>query len=866
MKSIDFLGVARQLLTGVSLADFASAYAHQAVADDDMGFRPGSVEADRLWRTHRHLARQLWASFPAPEHQWRARGLPKAERNAACDCGSGRKYKHCCAEFERQPVPPLDGIWGQVFAQLSPHELPADALVRMPGELLAALAQGWSEQGQDARVIDALEPIFLGPSKLDNGHEMALDVLLDAMLDQGLGARRLALVTHLQHHANKRVATTARCRWVTVLADQGQDEQAWALFRETQRFNPSDPQLMPLELSLLLGAGREEEARQQAPLLAARARRLGYPDLAQSLMDLADRGLAGMRQMSHAGAHGDAETHVDGDWLDLLQDLPESVDAQALRRQYEVEHVPVPDAKDAHTRMAWISPKRATNTLHTRWARAYPVGEPMLTRLDADVEAVLEDLPSVRQFMRQNPQAWTHAQVLSDLLLSGLALLESSDSARVMAACRALAAHAETCLAVLADGAQVHWGVLESRPWLRALAVGIELAQMDGDSDAMITLLRRGLAYNPHDNHGWRFLLVPQLLRDAQAEAALEVLNAYPDDMPPAEHMRALALFMLGHHQEAEAVLRAAHAAYPLYADMLLPEALDAPKQAGQYGMTLGGAHAAWLHREDMRPQWLRSGALAWLRQLNLPPTPAPARRGKGVPAQPRPSKGTARVAEPAQRLGAPAAPKSTPQAPPSKSRPLQARPFSTAQDKLLRKCCSQYERLHGLLSAVAWAPNLIMPGSWARPALALLDTMPKVRTEHTREKGFQDALHAIGALYNAIVAATVPASEQAPLPVGVLPKDAPDAAVWAWAAGFLAGAELDRSGWAKRGHKVGGMTGPFGRLGQLAARAPRLDERVGVLDAQGRPQLSLVEPSADVAHAELMAALSALWADRAKT
>lgn len=699
---------------------------------------------------------------------------------------------------------------------------------------------------------------------MDNGHELALDVLLDAMLDQGLGARRLALVTHLQHHPNKRVATTARCRWVTVLADQGQDEQAWALFRETQRLNPSDPQLMPLELSLLLGAGREDEARRQAPLLAARARRLGYPDLAQSLMDLADRGLAGMRQMAHAGAHGDAETHVDGDWLDLLQDLPKSVDTQALRRQYEVEHMPVPDAEDAHTRMAWISPKRATNSLQTRWERAHPVGEPMLTLLDADVDAVLDDLPGVRQFLRQNPQGWTHAQVLSDLLLSGRALLESSESARVMAACRALAAHAEACLAVLADGAQVHWGVLESRPWLRALAVGIELAQMDGDVDALTTLLRRGLAYNPHDNHGWRFLLVPQLLRDAKAEAALEVLSAYPGDMPPAEHRRALALFMQGHHQEAEAVLRAAHAAYPLYTDMLLPEALDAPNPNGKYGVALGGAEAAWLHREDMRSQWLRSGALAWLRQLNLPP--APARRGKSEPAQPRPSKGTARVPEPAQRLGAPAMRKSTPQAPASKTRPLQARPFSTAQDKLLRKCCSQYERLHGLLSAVAWAPNLIMPGSWARPALALLDTMPEFRTEHTREKGFQDALHAIGALYNAIVAATVPASEQAPLPVGVLPKDAPDAAVWAWAAGFLACAELDRSGWAKRGHKVGGMTGPFGRLGQLAGRAPRLDERVGVLDAQGRPQLSLVEPSADVAHAELMAALSALWADRAKT
>lgn len=27
--------------------------------------------------------------------------LPKTERNAACPCGSGRKYKQCCFRYER---------------------------------------------------------------------------------------------------------------------------------------------------------------------------------------------------------------------------------------------------------------------------------------------------------------------------------------------------------------------------------------------------------------------------------------------------------------------------------------------------------------------------------------------------------------------------------------------------------------------------------------------------------------------------------------------------------------------------------------------------------------------------------------------
>ncbi len=46
------------------------------------------------------LGRLLWNRMPLPDNRFRPRPLPGPERNAACPCGSGRKYKHCCARVE----------------------------------------------------------------------------------------------------------------------------------------------------------------------------------------------------------------------------------------------------------------------------------------------------------------------------------------------------------------------------------------------------------------------------------------------------------------------------------------------------------------------------------------------------------------------------------------------------------------------------------------------------------------------------------------------------------------------------------------------------------------------------------------------
>lgn len=57
------------------------------------------------------LGMEIWNATPIPQNRFRPRRLARPERNAPCPCGSGRKYKQCCAE-----LPPIDlGITEEVM-------------------------------------------------------------------------------------------------------------------------------------------------------------------------------------------------------------------------------------------------------------------------------------------------------------------------------------------------------------------------------------------------------------------------------------------------------------------------------------------------------------------------------------------------------------------------------------------------------------------------------------------------------------------------------------------------------------------------------------------------------------------------------
>jgi yecA family protein len=822
----------QRLLDGEPLHEFCDWFA-PAMANEMQREAPVAPRhAQDAVRYQRHVARQLWAQLPVPANRWRARGLPRPDRNAPCHCGSGRKYKQCCAEFESMPLPlASDQLLVLALDGAPPHLLTPEAVRQVPAQALAAAALNWNDNNQAEKTVAVLTPLFAAPERLDARHEMALDGLLDALLDVGRHVERRTLLDRMAQHPDKALATTARARLVSILADQGEVEQAWKLFHDTTRLNPNDPQLWPLELTLLLTQGRQDEARVRAPLLAARARKAGLDDLAGALLRLAHEGMAPVgRPLDDT-----LDDPQDMDFVALVKALPPLPDPAALQALYRLERHPVDDHDSAQA--VSLRPGKTLASLAQRWRRRFLVGKPFLTELDGDVEVLLESLPEALAFLQNNPQGWVCAEVLDDLLLAARALCDADCPLPVLRAAERLAQHALAVLRTLAGDAQVHWVEADNRPLLRALAVAVDLANLGGDTTKARERMVWAIALNPNDNHGWRAHLAPLLIEQGQPKQALDLMAHYPDDMPPSEHIRAVALFSLGRAAEAETVLRAAHQAHPLFLSTLLPQVMDAPPPEPGPGVRIGGAEAAWMHRVDWQPMWVKTGALAWVRALQLPdPPPRPATR--------------------------PAA-KKAPKAPASKPAPTAPfdRRFGAREEKRLRKTCSDYPRLHGFLHALAWSPQIVMPNDWLNAALELHDRMPNSRTEATAQKALTDVMNTTLQLYNHI-SQTVFDHRDRPQPpldgVRAALRDVDDAAL-AWAAGFVAGAELAPASWARAGHKVHGSTGPFGPLRALAARAPLQAGQPGVLDDQDRPLLHAVADATQPAQT-LITALTALW------
>lgn len=280
-----------RLLNDEPLPAFCDWFArHMGHAVHEQHSLPAGSEAELL-RHQRCVARTLWAHMPVPSNRWRARGVPKIERNSPCHCGSGKKFTQCCAEFGTSEMPlDADALFTLALNRATPDMLSAAQVRQIPAHVLGGIAMEWNDQGRPDKTVALLQPLFQQPQGLNERHDPALDALLDAMLQLGKEHERRDFLHRMVDHPNKPLATTARCRLVTMLADQGDYPAAWTLFQDTTRFHSNDPQLWQLELTLLLSQGRDDEAKLRAPLLAAQARKVGMDELAHMLLKLAQEG------------------------------------------------------------------------------------------------------------------------------------------------------------------------------------------------------------------------------------------------------------------------------------------------------------------------------------------------------------------------------------------------------------------------------------------------------------------------------------------------------------------------------------------------------------------------------------------------
>ena len=588
----------------------------------------------------------------------------------------------------------------------------------------------------------------------------------------------------------------------------------------------------------------------RAPLLAAKARKLGHADLADTLLAIGRDGLGAIGALEPDGDDLDEEEQA---WLALLQAAPKSIDAARGRSLHSVEHLPPMDGDDQP--VLAIRPNKALSALEGRWRKRFPVEVPMLTELDGDAGSILDEPDAAQDFLSRHPDAWLSVNVLNDLLLAARQMEEESGARHLLIAARALAAHAVALGRALlpAEPARVLWGMQESRPFLRIIAQAIEFARAMGDQDAAEPLMRLALGLNPNDNHGWRDLLVQHCLQTERAGEALLWLERYPDDMPPAGHNRALALFMLGEREKAEAAVRTAHEESARIVDGLLADLLDQPADEGGPGIVMGGALEAFYYRSEMRPIWVRSGALDWLRALALPaPRPKRAARAKAAPKRganrnPAPEQ----EASPSVRVVAPR------QGP---------KPFGAAATKRLKARFKDYERLLGYVTAIAWSPGMVMPGIWLP---AVMD-MPRKTAAHEDRAPSLDEMNALlgdlMGLYNHLNEDVLSCAIESAAPLEILTGTAKagqgssDSALSQWSAGFLQGAEISASHWRSAGLPVKPDQMPFKTLYAAASRAAAGPKSWRPVGEAGQPLLSGLEVDAPPLRELLAGAMGAIW------
>jgi tetratricopeptide (TPR) repeat protein len=164
------------------------------------------------------------------------------------------------------------------------------------------------------------------------------------------------------------------------------------------------------------------------------------------------------------------------------------------------------------------------------------------------------------------------------------------------------------------------WGILASRPYMRAREGLAHALWSAGRSDQAIDHLLEMLRLNPNDNQGIRYTLVPWLLtleRDVEVETFLQ--ERYQDAAWNAWFTRGLIEFRRhGDTPQGRVFLRRGHKQNRFILPWLLE---DEPFPVeGPSGYSLGTPEEAYLYVRGSRCAWRSTpGAIGWLRRTFEP-------------------------------------------------------------------------------------------------------------------------------------------------------------------------------------------------------------------------------------------------------
>jgi tetratricopeptide (TPR) repeat protein len=190
---------------------------------------------------------------------------------------------------------------------------------------------------------------------------------------------------------------------------------------------------------------------------------------------------------------------------------------------------------------------------------------------------------------------------------------------------RALAAGVRAMEPGTFDAAGHFWGLLETRPYMRAREGLAESLVERGRPAEAAEHFQELLRLNPGDNQGVRYTLVNLLISLSRDAEALELIDRYREGSALMEFPRALLCFRReGDSLEARRALKRALKANRFVPGMLLRDR-GLPFSDGTY--SFGSEEEADLYFDLARETWAGTpGALDWLRKRTALP---PRRKGR---------------------------------------------------------------------------------------------------------------------------------------------------------------------------------------------------------------------------------------------
>jgi SEC-C motif len=600
----DSVGIAMHAVDGIEFL----AWVQRVLPDYATADSPVSEDPSLARTLAFAWARAVWNGLPLNAAGSKPVAMLDPADDDECLCGSERKFADCCLHMPQ--IPPLTSsvLWPYVLANIQPAEREALlAGTRVPRTSLIEFAAYLLDHDRRGEVIAALEPRLATPERYyDEETAILLDLLCEAYGMSEKGARRKLKLLHMttQKAPRSPLRSEAWQRLATIYMDRRENESAWSAFHQAQQDHPHAEALSVLEVELLVAERRIEEAKHRATFWAAALKRGGTP-AGDSRLEFLHRVAA-----DPVTTLGEAAINIDG----AGQQLREWLQSVAGRATPLYELAP----SDGNFE---LTPPPMVVAAEREWHEVFPLEKPFSVQdqpfdahdvWDAGTESCWGG------FLRSHPECFDSLDILDDLATAIARHPQAEAPGLDDLLLGPVLARNETIIANACPNiteTAVPWVIAGNRPALRGLVRTFQWRLARNERNTALLTGERLLELNRDDNHGLRFMLMNEYLRDGEDAKALALAEQYPHDLAPETRFGAvLALVRMQRMPEAERALHTAHSDLPKTAQYLLPARIRRPKLQ-QGTIEVGGDDQAWFYRDEMRSVWQQTpGALEWLR------------------------------------------------------------------------------------------------------------------------------------------------------------------------------------------------------------------------------------------------------------